>query len=136
MCARPRTPEATLGGVRVGGDALQTMYARTRAAGFGAEVKRRIMLGTYALRSGYYDAYYLRAQKVRTLIRRDFARAFEKCDVIASPTSPTVAFRIGEKSDDPLAMYLNDVFTIPCNLAGLPGISLPCGFAARWVRGL
>jgi aspartyl-tRNA(Asn)/glutamyl-tRNA(Gln) amidotransferase subunit A len=86
------------------------------------------MLGTYALRSGYYDAYYLRAQKVRTLIKNDFENAFTKCQIIATPTAPNVAFKLGEKASDPLAMYLNDVFTIPCNLAGLPGISLPCGF--------
>jgi aspartyl-tRNA(Asn)/glutamyl-tRNA(Gln) amidotransferase subunit A len=109
---------------------LLDLYLRSRAEGFGPEVKRRIMLGTYALRSGYYDAYYLKAQKVRTLIRRDFATAFEACDVIATPTSPEVAWRLGGKSADPLAMYLSDVFTIPCNLAGLPGMSLPCGFVA------
>jgi aspartyl-tRNA(Asn)/glutamyl-tRNA(Gln) amidotransferase subunit A len=117
-------------GLRVDADSLLSMYNKTRAAGFGPEVKRRIMLGTYALRSGYYDAYYLRAQKVRTLIRRDFQQAFEKCDVIATPTSPSVAFKLGEKSTDPLAMYLSDIYTIPCNLAGLPGMSIPCGFAA------
>jgi len=117
-------------GLRVASDNLGTMYAKTRAAGFGDEAKRRIMLGTYALRSGYYDAYYVRAQKVRTLIRRDFATAFERCDVIATPTSPTTAFKLGEKAADPLAMYLTDVFTIPCNLAGLPGMSVPCGFVA------
>ena len=117
-------------GLRVDGANLGEMYARTRAAGFGAEVKRRILLGTYALRSGYYDAYYLRAQKVRALIQRDFAQAFSACDVIATPTAPTVAFRLGEKTHDPLAMYLADVFTIPCNLAGLPGLSMPCGLAA------
>ena len=108
---------------------LIEMYSRTRAEGFGAEVKRRIMLGTYALSSGYYDAYYLKAQKVRTLICQDFARAFEKFDVLITPTAPTPAFRIGEKVDDPLQMYLSDIFTIPCNLAGLPGISIPCGFS-------
>jgi aspartyl-tRNA(Asn)/glutamyl-tRNA(Gln) amidotransferase subunit A len=123
-------------GLRVPAHSLGAMYAETRAAGFGPEVKRRIMLGTYALRSGYYDAYYLRAQKVRTLIRRDFANAFASCDVIASPTSPTVAFKLGEKVSDPLAMYLNDVFTIPCNLAGLPGISIPCGFVDSLPVGL
>jgi aspartyl-tRNA(Asn)/glutamyl-tRNA(Gln) amidotransferase subunit A len=121
-------------GVRYGsrepGENLLQMYMKTRAQGFGAEVKRRIMLGTYALRSGYYDAYYLKAQKVRTLIKRDFEQAFTACDVIATPTAPSVAFRLGEKSADPLEMYLSDVFTIPCNLAGLPGMSLPCGFAA------
>ena len=109
-------------------DDLLDMYSRTRAEGFGPEVKRRIMLGTYALSSGYYDAYYLKAQKVRTLIRHDFEQAFEKFDALITPTAPTAAFRIGEKVDDPLQMYLSDICTIPCNLAGLPGISLPCGF--------
>jgi aspartyl-tRNA(Asn)/glutamyl-tRNA(Gln) amidotransferase subunit A len=94
------------------------------------------MLGTYALRSGYYDAYYVRAQKVRTLIRRDFASAFERCDVIATPTTPSTAFKLGEKAADPLAMYLSDVFTIPCNLAGLPGLSVPCGFVEGLPVGL
>ncbi|HZA51720.1 MAG TPA: Asp-tRNA(Asn)/Glu-tRNA(Gln) amidotransferase subunit GatA [Myxococcaceae bacterium] len=107
---------------------LREMYFQTREEGFGPEVKRRIMLGTYALSAGYYDAYYLKAQKVRTLIRRDFTDAFKEVDAIISPTAPTAAFRIGEKLDDPLAMYLNDVFTLPCNLAGLPGMSIPCGF--------
>ena len=116
-------------GLRIPGESLGEMYKRTRAAGFGAEVKRRIMLGTYALRSGYYDAYYKKAQQVRTLIKRDFEAAFQACDVIATPTSPEVAFKLGEKTADPLTMYLSDVFTIPCNLAGLPGISIPCGFA-------
>ena len=101
----------------------------TRDAGFGEEVKRRIILGTYALSSGYYDAYYGQAQKVRTLIQRDFAAAFEQADVLVSPTAPTTAFRIGEKLDDPLAMYLNDIATIPANLAGVPGISVPSGLA-------
>jgi aspartyl-tRNA(Asn)/glutamyl-tRNA(Gln) amidotransferase subunit A len=101
----------------------------TRDAGFGDEVKRRIILGTYALSSGYYDAYYGQAQKVRTLISGDFERAFEKADVLLSPTSPTTAFRLGEKLDDPLAMYLNDIATIPANLAGIPGISVPAGLA-------
>ncbi len=123
-------------GLRVAGDNLNAMYARTRDAGFGAEAKRRIMLGTYALRSGYYDAYYLKAQKVRTLIKRDFARAFERCDVIATPTSPSTAFKLGAKVDDPLEMYLNDVYTIPCNLAGLPGMSVPCGFIEGLPAGL
>ena len=95
--------------------------------GFGKEVKRRILLGTYALSTGYYDAYYLKAQKVRTLILRDFENAFKKVDLIVTPTAPTTAFRIGEKTDDPLNMYVSDVFTITCNLAGLPGISVPCG---------
>ncbi len=108
---------------------LLDMYSSTRAEGFGAEVKRRIMLGTYALSSGYYDAYYLKAQKVRTLIRQDFDQAFQRFDVLITPTAPTPAFRIGEKMDDPLQMYLSDIFTIPCNLAGLPGISIPCGLS-------
>jgi aspartyl-tRNA(Asn)/glutamyl-tRNA(Gln) amidotransferase subunit A len=115
-------------GARVdGGDPIE-LYSRTRGAGFGAEVKRRIILGTYVLSSGYYDAYYLRAQKVRTLIRGDFLKAFEKVDAIVTPTSPTAAFKIGEKSDDPLQMYLSDIFTISCNLAGICGVSIPCGF--------
>ena len=115
-------------GARVDGADPIELYSRTRGAGFGPEVKRRIILGTYVLSSGYYDAYYLRAQKVRTLIRRDFLQAFEKVDAIVTPTSPTAAFKIGEKSDDPLQMYLSDVFTISCNLAGICGVSLPCGF--------
>jgi len=106
---------------------LSNMYRQTRELGFGTEVKRRIMLGTYALSSGYYDAYYKKAQQVRALIEADFRHAFEKCDIIATPTSPTPAFRIGEKSDDPLAMYLSDIYTITVNLAGVPGISVPCG---------
>ena len=110
-----------------GGRDLIDMYARTRAAGFGAEVKRRVMLGTYALSAGYYDAYYGKAQRVRTLVRRDFQEAFERVDVIAAPTTPGVAFKLGEKAE-PLQMYLNDVLTIPVNLAGLPGISVPAGF--------
>jgi aspartyl-tRNA(Asn)/glutamyl-tRNA(Gln) amidotransferase subunit A len=122
-------------GVRYGHRAkasqLLEMYERTRAEGFGAEVKRRIMLGTYALSAGYYDAYYLRAQKVRALIRRDFDSAFAGVDAVISPTSPTTAFKLGEKMDDPLAMYLNDVYTVPANLAGLPAISVPCGFDSR-----
>lgn len=109
-------------------NALTDMYEETRAMGFGDEAKRRIMLGTYVLSSGYYDAYYLRAQKVRTLIKQDFDRAFDVCDIILSPTSPTTAFKLGEKISDPLAMYLSDVFTIPANMAGIPAISLPCGF--------
>lgn len=104
------------------------MYQRTRREGFGAEVKRRIMLGTYALSAGYYEAYYLKAQKVRTLIRHDFEEAFKHCDVIITPTSPTAAFRFGEKTEDPLTMYLSDIFTISVNLAGIPAISIPCGF--------
>jgi aspartyl-tRNA(Asn)/glutamyl-tRNA(Gln) amidotransferase subunit A len=116
-------------GLRVdGGDPIE-LYARTRGAGFGAEVKRRIILGTYVLSSGYYDAYYLRAQKVRTLIRQDFLKAFETVDLIVTPTTPTPAFKAGEKSDDPMQMYLSDIFTISCNLAGICGVSLPCGFA-------
>ncbi|QKD82373.1 Asp-tRNA(Asn)/Glu-tRNA(Gln) amidotransferase subunit GatA [Thermoleptolyngbya sichuanensis A183] len=107
---------------------LLDMYAKTRAEGFGAEVKRRIMIGTYALSAGYYDAYYLKAQKVRTLIKQDFERAFQKVDVLVCPTSPTTAFKAGEKTDDPLSMYLSDLMTIPVNLAGLPALSLPCGF--------
>jgi aspartyl-tRNA(Asn)/glutamyl-tRNA(Gln) amidotransferase subunit A len=107
---------------------LIDMYARSRGEGFGAEVKRRILLGTYALSSGYKDAYYLKALKVRRLIREDFDRALAHCDVLIGPTSPTAAFKIGERSDDPLQMYLADVYTVPCNLAGLPGISIPCGF--------
>ena len=114
-------------GLSVRGGSLRDMYGRTRDRGFGPEPKRRIMLGTYALSAGYYDAYYLRAQKVRTLIRRDFDRAFESCDLVAGPVSPTVAFRLGEKVGDPLQMYLADIFTISCNLAALPGLSLPCG---------
>jgi aspartyl-tRNA(Asn)/glutamyl-tRNA(Gln) amidotransferase subunit A len=110
---------------------LKTMYERTRAEGFGAEVKRRIMLGTYVLSAGYYDAYYLKAQQVRTLLRQDYERAFGAVDVIAMPTTPTPAFRIGEKADDPLQMYLADVFTVSANLAGLPAISLPCGLSAE-----
>src|SRR5882672_5439965 len=110
-----------------GGKDLIDMESRTRAAGFGAEVKRRIMLGTYALSAGYYDAYYGRAQKVRTLVRRDFEQVFERCDVLVAPVAPTTAFRIGEKIGDPLTMYLSDVLTIAVNLAGLPGMSLPCG---------
>ena len=120
-------------GVRYGlrelpdGAGLQDMYAATRAAGFGAEVKRRILIGTYVLSAGFYDAYYTQAQKVRTLISRDFAEAFAKCDVILAPTAPTAAFGLGEKSDDPLAMYLNDVFAVPASLAGLPAMSVPAG---------
>jgi aspartyl-tRNA(Asn)/glutamyl-tRNA(Gln) amidotransferase subunit A len=107
---------------------LLDMYQQSRAQGFGTEVKRRIMLGTYALSAGYYDAFYLKAQQVRTLIRRDFERVFERCQAIVTPTAPTTAFRLGEKVTDPLAMYLSDIFTIAVNLAGLPGLSLPCGF--------
>jgi len=103
------------------------MYGKTRAQGFGAEVKRRIILGTYVLSGGYYEAYYLKAQKVRTLIRRDFEEAFKKCDAILTPTTPTPAFKIGENTDDPLKMYLNDIFTVTANIAGIPGLSVPCG---------
>jgi aspartyl-tRNA(Asn)/glutamyl-tRNA(Gln) amidotransferase subunit A len=115
-------------GARIDGADPIEMYGKTRGAGFGPEVKRRIILGTYVLSSGYYDAYYLRAQKVRTLIRNDFLEAFKKVDAIVTPTTPTAAFKIGEKSDDPLQMYLSDIFTISCNLAGICGLSLPCGF--------
>ncbi len=107
---------------------LMDMYKRTRAEGFGAEVKRRILIGTYVLSHGYYDAYYIRAQKLRRLIAQDFAEAFKKCDVIMGPTSPTTAFKLGEKSADPVQMYLSDIYTIAVNLAGLPGMSIPCGF--------
>jgi aspartyl-tRNA(Asn)/glutamyl-tRNA(Gln) amidotransferase subunit A len=117
-------------GRRVDAPDLADMYARTRGAGFGPEVKRRIMLGTYALRAGYYDAYYKKAQQVRTLIKRDFDRAFQHCDVLLTPTTPTPAFRFGAKAT-PMEMYLGDVFTLSCNLAGLPGISVPCGLTAE-----
>ena len=116
-------------GLRVGAGEPDEMYARTRAAGFGQEVKRRILIGTYVLSAGYYDAYYLKAQKVRTMIARDFARAFESVDAILTPTAPSAAFPIGEKMDDPIAMYLNDVFTVPASLAGLPAISVPAGLS-------
>lgn len=114
-----------------GVESLRDMYFKTRAQGFGDEVKRRIMLGTYALSSGYYDAYYLKAQKVRTLIKNDFDEAFKKVDAIVAPTSPEAAFKIGEKTQDPIKMYLSDVLTIPCNIAGLPGISVPCGYSSE-----
>lgn len=116
-------------GLRVAGATLDEMYENTRAAGFGAEVKRRLLMGTYVLSAGYYDAYYLKAQKVRTLIARDFAEAFKNVDAILTPTAPSDAFPIGEKMDDPLAMYLGDVFTVPVNLAGLPAISVPAGLS-------
>jgi aspartyl-tRNA(Asn)/glutamyl-tRNA(Gln) amidotransferase subunit A len=116
-------------GLRVEADDLLSMYTETRNAGFGREVKRRILIGTYALSSGYYDAYYGRAQKVRTLISRDFARAWEQFDFIATPTAPSVAFELGAKTDDPLAMYLNDFCTVPMSLAGIPGISIPSGLS-------
>jgi aspartyl-tRNA(Asn)/glutamyl-tRNA(Gln) amidotransferase subunit A len=114
-------------GFRAKAKTLAEMYRQTRDGGFGMEVKRRIMLGTYALSAGYYDAYYLKAQKVRTLLTRDFDEAFKKVDVIAAPTCPTPAFKLGEKVDDPLAMYLADIYTVTANLAGIPGISIPCG---------
>jgi len=125
---------ARFDGVRYGfradgtADSLRAMYARTRGRGFGPEVKRRIVLGTYVLSAGYYDAYYLKAQQVRTLILRDYDRAFERVDVVAMPTSPVAAFRLGEKVSDPLQMYLADIFTVSANLAGLPAVSMPCGF--------
>jgi len=115
---------------------LRTMYGKTRDRGFGPEVKRRIILGTFALSSGYYDAYYLRAQRVRALVRRDFEQAFGSCDVVATPTTPTPAFRLGEKVDDPLQMYLADVFTVPASLAGIPGLSIPCGLVSGLPVGL
>ncbi|MBN1353099.1 MAG: Asp-tRNA(Asn)/Glu-tRNA(Gln) amidotransferase subunit GatA, partial [Candidatus Omnitrophica bacterium] len=117
-------------GARSRGDNIVDMHTNTRTEGFGNEAKRRILLGTYALSAGYYDAYYLKAMKVRTLIKNDFIEGFKKCDVIMTPTSPTPAFMIGEKSKNPLSMYLSDIFTIPANLAGIPGISIPCGFSA------
>ncbi len=117
-------------GLRVEGDSLDDMYEQTRAAGFGAEVRRRVLIGTYVLSAGYYDAYYLKAQRVRTLVARDFASAFERVDCILTPTAPSAAFAIGDKSDDPIAMYLNDVFTVPANLAGVPAISVPAGLSA------
>lgn len=123
-------------GVRYGfraedADTLREMYFKTREEGFGAEVKRRIMLGTYVLSSGYYDAYYSKAQKVRALVKLDFQKALSKCDAILTPTSPSTAFRIGEKSDDPLAMYLNDIYTVSANLAGIPAVSVPCGLSSE-----
>ena len=117
-------------GLRVPGADLIDTYAQTRAAGFGKEVRRRVMIGTYVLSAGYYDAYYLKAQKVRTLIRRDFEQAFEQVDLVLTPATPSPAFRIGDKMDDPIAMWLNDVFTVTGNLAGLPGISVPAGLSA------
>jgi aspartyl-tRNA(Asn)/glutamyl-tRNA(Gln) amidotransferase subunit A len=111
-------------------DGLRQMYERTRDEGFGAEVKRRIMLGTYVLSAGYYDAYYLKAQQVRTLLRQDYDRAFERADVVVTPTTPTPAFKLGEKTSDPVQMYLNDIFTVSANLTGLPSISVPCGLAS------
>jgi aspartyl-tRNA(Asn)/glutamyl-tRNA(Gln) amidotransferase subunit A len=116
-------------GLRVPGGSLDEMYENTRAAGFGAEVKRRVLIGTYVLSAGYYDAYYLKAQRLRSLILGDFTKAFEKVDAILTPATPTPAFAVGERMDDPIAMYLNDVFTVPVNLAGLPGISVPAGLS-------
>ncbi len=116
-------------GLRIPGNDLTEMYENTRAEGFGTEVQRRVMIGTYVLSAGYYDAYYLKAQKLRTLIARDFETAFEEIDVLLTPTAPSAAFGVGEKSDDPIAMYLNDVFTVPASMAGLPGISVPAGLA-------
>jgi aspartyl-tRNA(Asn)/glutamyl-tRNA(Gln) amidotransferase subunit A len=118
-------------GLRVEGGNLQETYKRTRGEGFGAEVRRRVMIGTYVLSAGYYDAYYVKAQKVRRRIADDFAAAFERCDAILTPTTPSAAFRAGDKMDDPVAMYLNDVFTVPTSLAGLPGISVPAGLSAE-----
>ncbi|HEY9869503.1 MAG TPA: amidase family protein, partial [Candidatus Obscuribacterales bacterium] len=117
-------------GYRCPADDILSMYYETRQQGFGAEVKRRIMLGTYALSSGYYEAYYKKAQQVRRLIKEDFDRAFSKFDLLISPTSPSVAFDLGAKTADPLQMYLSDIATIPANLAGIPGISIPCGFSS------
>jgi aspartyl-tRNA(Asn)/glutamyl-tRNA(Gln) amidotransferase subunit A len=116
-------------GLRVDGEDLIDTYERTRAEGFGAEVKRRVLIGTYVLSAGYYDAYYLKAQKIRTLIKQDFDQVFEGVDLILTPTAPSAAFAIGENDDDPIKMYLNDVFTVPANLAGLPGISVPAGLS-------
>jgi len=118
-------------GLRVEGRDITDMYEKTRAAGFGAEVRRRVLIGTYVLSAGYYDAYYLKAQQVRTLIARDFAQAYEKVDLLLTPTAPSAAFGIGEKTSDPLSMYLNDVFTVTVNLAGLPGISVPAGLSGE-----
>ena len=118
-------------GLRVEGKDITDMYQKTRAAGFGAEVRRRVLIGTYVLSAGYYDAYYLKAQQVRTLIARDFAEAYRSCDVLLTPTAPSAAFGIGEKTSDPLSMYLNDVFTVTVNLAGLPGISVPAGLSSE-----
>ncbi|HYJ12453.1 MAG TPA: amidase family protein, partial [Thermomicrobiales bacterium] len=123
-------------GLRIDQPSLQETYRKTRGKGFGPEVKRRIMLGTYALSSGYYDAYYVKAQKVRTLIKQDFDVAFEQVDVIAGPTSPTVAFPVGSRTNDPYQMYLADVFTIPANMAGIPGVSVPCGLSEGLPVGL
>jgi len=118
-------------GLRERGHDLIDTYERTRAAGFGAEVRRRVLIGTYVLSAGYYDAYYLKAQKVRTLIKRDFDEVFEKVDVLLTPTTPGPAFGIGEVAGDPIAMYLNDIFTVTVNMAGLPGISVPAGLSSE-----
>ena len=123
-------------GLRVEGPDLVGTYKATRGAGFGPEVKRRMILGTYALSTGYYDAYYVKAQKVRTVIKKEFDDVFARVDALVTPTSPTVAFGIGAKTNDPLAMYLNDVFTLPVNIAGLPGISIPCGVSEGLPVGL
>jgi aspartyl-tRNA(Asn)/glutamyl-tRNA(Gln) amidotransferase subunit A len=135
MTAEASSNLARYDGVRyghraAGAESLKALYSRTRDEGFGAEAKRRIMLGTYVLSAGYYDAYYLKAQQVRTLLRRDYERAFEAVDVVAMPTSPTAAFKLGEKTSDPLQMYLADIFTVSANLTGSPGLSIPCGFTA------
>ena len=119
-----------------GAKGLTEMYRRTRSEGFGAEVKRRILLGTYFLSAGYYDAYYRKAQQVRTLLRGDFERAFEVCDAMITPTSPEIAFRLGEKTSDPLTMYLSDIYTVSANLAGIPALSTPCGFIDELPVGL
>lgn len=131
-CAEASTNLSRYDGVKYGfrsehSENLMEMYTNTREEGFGEEVKRRILLGTFVLSSGYYDAYYLKGQKVRTLIRQDFEKAFEVCDVIAGPVSPVPAFKLNEKLDDPLQMYLSDIYTISANLAGIPGLSVPCG---------
>ena len=118
-------------GLRVPADSLDEMYEATRGEGFGAEVKRRVLIGTYVLSAGYYDAYYNKARQVRSLIARDFSETFQEVDVVLTPTAPSAAFGLGEKMDDPIAMYLNDVFTVPASLAGLPGISLPAGLSAE-----
>ena len=123
-------------GLRVAGRDLVDTYRKTRGAGFGPEVKRRMILGTYALSAGYYDAYYVKAQKVRTIIKREFDVVFATVDALVTPTSPTVAFPIGAKTNDPLQMYLNDVFTLPVNIAGLPGLSMPCGLSEGLPVGL
>jgi aspartyl-tRNA(Asn)/glutamyl-tRNA(Gln) amidotransferase subunit A len=123
-------------GLRSEGSSLKELYGKSRDKGFGPEVKRRIILGTFVLSSGYYEAYYGRAQRVRTLIRRDFGAAFETCDVVATPTAPTPAFRLGEKTQDPLQMYLADVFTVPASLAGNPALTIPCGLTQNLPVGL